>query len=205
MPSPCLLPYLRLALAGFVATWLAGCASVAPPTMAPASPAAEPGRPPEQALPGTALPPAVPSAVVIPEDGMSAPLPPAPTETGNEVVIQQPAPVSVSGNRAVVALVERAHQEASSGRRESAGASLERALRIEPRNARLWHELARLRLVQGQYAQAVSLAQKSNSLAIRERALQALNWHLIADARIAQGNPAGAAQARKLAEELQRP
>lgn len=79
-------------------------------------------------------------------------------------------------------------------------------MRIEPRNAWLWHELARLRLTQGQYAQAVSLAQKSNSLGVRERALQALNWHLIADARIAQGDATGAAQARKLAEDLlQRP
>lgn len=193
---------LRLAAALSLAAWLAGCASVSL-TPAPGSPAAEPGRPRDPATssppPTVSLPPsAVPSAIASPTDTTSA-LPAAPADAGTDTA----PPPPVSGNRAVLALVERARQEADSGRRESAGASLERALRIEPRNAWLWHELARLRLTQGQYAQAVSLAQKSNSLAVRERALQALNWHLIADARIAQGNPDGAAQARKLAEGLQ--
>ncbi len=194
------LPLLRLALAASIVAWLAGCASVSPPGT-PTSPPTEPGRPQEQATAGSTPPSAVSSAVAQPTD-TATPLPAAPAEAGSETVTPPPP---VSGNRAVVALLERARQEAGSGRRESAGASLERALRIEPRNAWLWHELARLRLSQGQYAQAVSLAQKSNSLAVRERTLQALNWHLIADARIAQGNPAGAAQARQLAEELQRP
>ncbi len=191
------LPLLRLALAGFIVVWLTGCASVSPPGT-PTSQPTEPGRPQEQATAGSAPPSAVPSAVAQPSDTAT----PLPAEAGSETVAPPPP---VSSNRAVVALLERARQEAGSGRREPASASLERALRIEPRNAWLWHELARLRLTQGQYAQAVSLAQKSNSLAVRERTLQALNWHLIADARIAQGDPTGAAQARKLAEELQQP
>jgi len=194
------LPLLRLAMAGTIVAWLAGCASVSPPGTHTSQPA-EPGGPQEQATTGSVPPPAVASAVTQPTD-TATPLPAAPAEAGSGAVAPLPP---VSGNRAVVALLERARQEAGSGRRESAGASLERALRIEPRNAWLWHELARLRLTQGQYAQAVSLSQKSNSLAVRERTLQALNWHLIADARIAQGDPAGAAQARKLAEDLQRP
>lgn len=191
---------LRLALAGSIVAWLAGCASVSPSTTQSSLPTTEAGRPQEQTTADSAPPSAVPSAVVQPSDTVT-PLPAVPPEAGSGMA----PPPPVSGNRAVVALLERARQEAGSGRRESAGASLERALRIEPRNAWLWHELARLRLTQGQYAQAVSLAQKSNSLAVKERTLQALNWHLIADARIAQGNPAGAAQARQLAEELQRP
>jgi len=201
MQSPRYTSLLRLALAGAVAAWLAGCASVAPP-QTPAAAQAEPGRPPEPAAAGAAPPSAEPFAITSPTD-TATPLPPAAAEAGSETAAPPPPPVS--SNRAVVALVDRARQEAGSGRRESAGASLERALRIEPRNAWLWHELARLRLTQGQYAQAVSLAQKSNSLAVREHTLQALNWHLIADARIAQGNAAGAAQARQLAEQLQRP
>jgi len=201
MPHLSFPPLLRLALAGFIVAWLAGCASVAPPNPQ-TSQATEPGRPQEQAPAGSVPPPAVSSAVTQPSD-TATPLPAAPGEAGSGAVAPPQPPVS--GNRAVVALLERARQEAGSGRRESAGASLERALRIEPRNAWLWHELARLRLTQGQYAQAISLSQKSNSLAVRERTLRALNWHLIADARIAQGDPAGAAQARKLAEELQQP
>ena len=196
MPHIRFQPLLRLALTGLIVAWLAGCASVAPPGT-PTSQPTVPGQPQEQASTGSAPPPAVSSAVTQPSDTAT----PLPAEAGSGAAPLPP----VSGNRAVVALLERARQEAGSGRRESAGASLERALRIEPRNAWLWHELARLRLTQGQYAQAVSLSQKSNSLAVRERTLQALNWHLIADARIAQGDPAGAAQARKLAEDLQRP
>jgi tetratricopeptide (TPR) repeat protein len=56
---------------------------------------------------------------------------------------------------------------------------LERALRIEPRNAGIWHDLAQIRLHQGQYQQAESLASKSNNLAGSNRALQARNWKLI--------------------------
>jgi predicted Zn-dependent protease len=197
MPHLSFTPLLRLALAGLILAGLAGCASVSPPASQTSQPA-ETGQPQEQATAGSTPSSAVPSAVTQPSD-ITTPLP---AEAGSGTVAPLPP---VSGNRAVVALLERARQEAGSGRRESASASLERALRIEPRNAWLWHELARLRLTQGQYAQAVSLSQKSNSLAVRERTLQALNWHLIADARIAQGDPAGAAQARKLAEDLQRP
>jgi tetratricopeptide (TPR) repeat protein len=116
----------------------------------------------------------------------------------------EPAPkVIVSDNRAVVALVDSARLDAGAGRREAAGASLERALRIEPRNAWLWHELAQVRIAQGQYAQAVSMAQKSNSFARQDRRLQAFNWRLIGDARVAQGNPSGAQQAFKRAAELE--
>lgn len=108
----------------------------------------------------------------------------------------------ISQNTAVLALLDRAHHDSDVGRRDVAGASLERALRIEPRNPWLWHELAKLRLAQGEYAQAVSLAQKSNSFARRDRSLQSRNWRLIGDARVALGNRAGAEQALHRAEML---
>ena len=109
----------------------------------------------------------------------------------------------VSNNRAVIALLDKARLDTVSGQREAAGASLERALRIEPRNAWLWLELAQLRLTQGQYAQAVSLAQKSRSFSSGDHSLQALSWRVIGNARIAQGNPAGAEAAFKHAAELE--
>lgn len=124
----------------------------------------------------------------------------------SEGVIAEPEPKPVmSGNRAVIALLDRARLDTEAGQREAAGASLERALRIEPRNAWLWHELAQLRLAQGQYAQAITLAHKSMSFAGSERRLQALNWRLVGNARVAQGNSAGAEQAFKLATELEQP
>jgi tetratricopeptide (TPR) repeat protein len=109
----------------------------------------------------------------------------------------------MSGNPAVIALLDRAQLDTAAGQREAAGASLERGLRIEPRNAWLWHELAQLRLTQGQYAQAISLAQKSNSFAGHNRRLLALNWQVIGNARVAQGNPSGAEQAFKLAADIE--
>jgi predicted Zn-dependent protease len=121
-----------------------------------------------------------------------------------EGVIGEPEPKPVmSGNHAVIALLDRARLDNEAGKRGAAGASLERALRIEPRNAWLWHELAQLRLAQGQYAQAITLAHKSTSLAGRERRLQALNWRVIGNARVARGDSSGAEQAFKLAAELE--
>jgi len=119
-------------------------------------------------------------------------------------VIVEPVPKSVmSGNPAVIALLGRAQLDTGAGKREAAGASLERGLRIEPRNAWLWHELAQLRLAQGQYAQAISLAKKSISFAGHERRLLALDWRVIGNARVALGNSAEAEEAFKLATELE--
>lgn len=145
---------------------------------------------------------APPSATVAMPDASTQEALPAQSAEG---VIAEPVPKTiVSTNQAVIALLDRSRLDTGSGQREAAGASLERALRIEPRNAWLWHELAQLRLAQGQYAQATSLAHKSISFAGRERRLQALNWRVIGNARIAQGNPAGAEQAFKLAAELEK-
>ena len=127
---------------------------------------------------------------------------PQPSGEGAIVVPPEPKPV-MSGNHAVIALLDLAQRDNEAGRREAAGASLERALRIEPRNPWLWHELAQLRLTQGQYAQAITLAQKSSSFAGHERKLQALNWRVIGNAHVGQGDSAGAELAFKQAAELE--
>ncbi len=108
----------------------------------------------------------------------------------------------MSGNKAVIALLDRAQTDNDAGQREAAGASLERALRIEPRNPWLWLALAQVRLAQGQYAQAITLARKSNSFAGHQHRVQAENWQVIGKARVAQGDSAGAEEAFKLAAEL---
>jgi len=130
----------------------------------------------------------------------------APSEVAGDRVDVAPAPEPVvSANPAIIALLGRARFDTVAGDREAAGVSLERALRIEPRNTWLWHELAKLRLAQGQYVQAISLAHKSISFSGRDRHLQALNWRVIGNARVAQGKPAEAEQAFKLADELDQP
>ena len=126
-----------------------------------------------------------------------------PQQSGGGVIVEPVPGAVMSGNPAVIALLDRARLDTESGQREAAGASLERGLRIEPRNAWLWLELAQLRLAQGQYAQAIALARKSISFAGRERRLLALDWRVIGNARVAQGNAAAAERAFKLATDLE--
>jgi tetratricopeptide (TPR) repeat protein len=129
-----------------------------------------------------------------------------PQEPGAAVPPSEPAPppVSRSENVAVAGLMESARTDAAAGKLSTAAASIERALRIEPRNPRLWQELARVRLQQTEYAQAESMAARSNSFAGSDNALRAENWRLIAQAREARGDPDGARTARDAAEKLGR-
>ena len=103
----------------------------------------------------------------------------------------------VSGNPAVIALADTARSEITRYRYPEAAASLERALRIEPRNARLWHELARVRLAQEDYSQAENLAKRSNSYAADDNALRRANWKVISECRRELGDLLGAEDALK--------
>ena len=174
---------------------LAGCASM--PSEPPAAPTAGVVTLPQEQIPAGAASPDM-SAQTSPVPGSDAG-----AATDIPGAVEPPPLPPVSGNRAVVALLDRAQLDAGAGRPDAAGATLERALRIEPRNARLWHELAQLRLAQGQYGQAIALAQKSNSFAGTQRRLQAMNWHVIGQARIAQGNAEAGQKALALAAELE--
>ncbi|MFT5391152.1 MAG: hypothetical protein ACI8PT_001345 [Gammaproteobacteria bacterium] len=69
-----------------------------------------------------------------------------------------------SSSPAVVALAQGAVRFRIEGDHAHAAASLERALRIEPRNARLWYELARVRCQQQRYSECESMAQRSSAL-----------------------------------------
>jgi hypothetical protein len=100
----------------------------------------------------------------------------------------------------VLALLTSARQQESGGDLSSASASLERALRIAPREPQVLFRLAQVRLEQGDAAQAEQLAQRGLSYASGRPALQASLWGLVADARERQGNSAGAAQARERAK-----
>jgi len=105
-------------------------------------------------------------------------------------------------NIAIAGLMDSARTEAAAGNLAGAAASLERALRIEPRNPRLWHELARVRLKQGQHAQAESVAARSNSWAGEDKALRAENWRLISESRNARGDQEGAKAALEAASRV---
>jgi Tfp pilus assembly protein PilF len=113
-------------------------------------------------------------------------------------------PAAPSENVAVAGLMQSARSDAAAGRLPTAAATLERALRIEPRNPRLWQELARVRMKQGEYAQAESVAARSNSWAGTDNTLRVENWRLIAQAREARGDPKGAQTALETAARIGR-
>lgn len=130
---------------------------------------------------------------------------PGPEPSPAEQPPSAPAPSAepaTKENVAIAGLMESARADSAAGRLPNAAASLERALRIEPRNPRLWQELARVRLKQGDYAQAESLAQRSNTWGGADNRLRADNWRLIAQSRQARGDADGARKADTLAEQL---
>ena len=156
----------------------------------PPPPAPAPRPLPKQAPAPAPLPPSQPEEPAWLPEPEPVPLPPP----------DLPPPAPPSNNSAVVALLNKSDNLSAAGQPEAAGASLERALRIEPRNPALWQRLARVRLAQGDYVQAENLAAKSNSLSGSDRRLRAQNWRIIGEARSKRGDRAGARAAFERAE-----
>jgi tetratricopeptide (TPR) repeat protein len=149
--------------------------------------------------PGAQLPPVIEQGSDVPVEERE-PVPPVTRPSVPVPVPQQP--VQRPQPAAVVALLDTAEQQANDGDLEAAAASLERAIRIDPRNAALWYHLATVRLSQGNPAAAEQMAVKSNSLATGNRAQQARNWDLIARARRSRDDEAGAQEADRRARAL---
>ncbi len=95
----------------------------------------------------------------------------------------------------IIALLDDAERLLNKGQSEKAAATIERALRIEPKNALLWHHLAVVRIQQQQWQQAIAMARKSNSLSANAQ-LKSDNWAVIATAYDRLGNKKKANEAR---------
>lgn len=107
----------------------------------------------------------------------------------------EPKVFTMSAPPAVMALQTDIEGNLKSGKYPDAAAALERAIRIQPKNAELWHVLADVRLKQQQPGLAEDLAKKSNLLAKSNAELIRSNWRLIAESRRQKGDMAGAADA----------
>lgn len=92
----------------------------------------------------------------------------------------EPQPVN---SPAVLELSGDARAALRQGRFDNAAQLLERAIRIEPHNGALWHELAVVRFEQGAYEQAMQLANRSNAAASTGRSLREENDALIEKSR----------------------
>lgn len=166
----------RLFILAILAVLQSAC-TIAPIAPAPRGPAAPPAakRVPSPAVKSYPLPTPAP----VPE------VQAYPTPTPAPVPTTEPAPP------AVIALIRQAELDRRQGDLERAATRIERALRIQPQNAELWHTLAKVRLEQHQPRLAEELAKKSISLT-GERDLRRRNWQLIAEARRLNGDIAGA-------------
>jgi tetratricopeptide (TPR) repeat protein len=96
---------------------------------------------------------------------------------------------------AVLALVERAQRAQGLGALDEAAEAIERALRLTPRDAGLWLDLAALRLDQGAPEQAEASARKGIGLSDEPGMLQR-GWLLVAEALERQGESRAADEAR---------
>jgi hypothetical protein len=84
-----------------------------------------------------------------------------------------------SSSPAVEALLVRAYADAKLGRTDAAISKLERGLRIEPQNPKLWNQLAELHYKKGNYQQAITMAKKAINLSSSDKEMTAKNWRLI--------------------------
>lgn len=125
-------------------------------------------------------------------------------ESATVTAYQAPMPVEIKPvySSPVEGLLKNSHELQDKGDLAGAVASIERALRIESKNAYLWNRLAHLRLEQGQSARAVELAAKSRSLAGADDKLKADNWRLAARAWRKEGDNNAAIKAGREARAL---
>ena len=85
-------------------------------------------------------------------------------------------------------LIKKSQKQSSQDDFDGAANSLERALRIEPRNAMLWNRLADIRYLQKSWKKSIQLAAKSNTLAGNDNELRRENWYLMSNSYKALGN-----------------
>lgn len=136
-----------------------------------------------------------------PEPGQEARVP-TPMPAIARAPEEDPAAADEAPLPAVVALSQDAARHRRAGDLDAAAASLERGLRIAPRDPHLWQRLAQVRLEQGDARQAEELARRSLGLSGANTALRIRNWEIIAQARRLQGDGEGASRALERARGL---
>jgi len=99
--------------------------------------------------------------------------------------------------------VSQAQAQRRKGDLPGATVSLERALRIEPKNPLLWLEMGRLRMDQRNYPQAENMARKALSMSVGDDSTQSAAWRLIADSLRARDRNPEAEEALERARTLE--
>ena len=168
-----------------------------PPVLSEAIPS------PTQELAST-YPPAIESSLPTINEPIPV-VPPQPAEPqpqfqGN--VYNPPPPqalFSIASTPAITALESEISKSMKAGSYQEAAATLERAIRIQPKNPELWSALARAKLRLRQYDQAEQFAKKSNLYIKNNPESLKANWYLIAEARRLKGDYNGSFEAQEKA------
>ena len=110
---------------------------------------------------------------------------------------------ATAGNPAIATLTQTAANYLATGALDRAANALERALRIQPENAELWHFLAQVHHYRGDYAGAKSMAAKSSTLSVEDTGLKARNaWLIAVGEQASQGGERHDAAEREAVEQL---
>ncbi len=194
----------RVCIALGTAAVLAGCAGPSPyvtpvedrsSVRSSAPPAPGSVLPVEENAPGVSVQPVEDVPVFrqqrTQEQGASTYTPPSAVESP-----LQPASTA-SQNAAVVALLDSARQDTSSGDLRAAQNRLERALRIAPRDPQVYYQLADVQRRLGQFMQAEQVALKGVNVAGGQPVQLRRLWSLVALIRSEAGDSAGARQAQQ--------
>ncbi len=108
---------------------------------------------------------------------------------------------STETSKPVMSLIAKARDASRNGDIPQARADIERAIRIEPRNATLWHYLGKLSLQQTKYREAINYALKSNQLT-SDKKLKSDNWRILAHAKYQLGDLKGAQAAQLMSRKI---
>ena len=108
-------------------------------------------------------------------------------------------PASWSARGPAAGLLAAAGKQLNAGRFEQAAASLERAIRIAPRDPLVWHAMAWTQFALGRFSKTVQFCLKADTLLTGPDPLRRANWELLAHAYQRLGQIDKAAVARQKA------
>ncbi len=139
----------------------------------------------------------------IPQEEMQETAPVEQNRDAQIFALGETAQVEMQMTSAIDKLTDEAEKQQQQGHLKSAVTTLERALRIEPRNPHLWNRLAQVHMLQKQFKLAGDLATRSNSLTQKGAAIRHDNWLIIAKVRRIKQDYSGAKEAENRAATLQ--
>ena len=127
----------------------------------------------------------------------AAPYVPAPPDSDPPASAEIEQPEADSTTLATATLLASASDALEQDDHQSAIAYLQRAIRIEPRDAELWVQLSAAHLLDGNLTAAHQHVRKAIALAGRDERLVRRAWLALADIREAEGNTAEADAIRR--------